>query len=89
MIGCLLVAFCTSDTEQRSVELQHSFGSGSVMKLVNVLGDDRALSSLLGKSTLQLGNGQMCRIGLFASHQLSTIVIKLPDQGWIPEKIVV
>lgn len=67
-----------------AVDFQEVFGSGTAVELVDVLSDDRDLTSLFAQSLLTLGNGQVGGVGVFCEHDLAAVVVKLPNAGGIP-----
>lgn len=66
------------------MELQDVSGSGTAMELVDVLSYDCNLAPLLAESLLALRDGQVSRVGILREHDLTAVVIKLPDTRRIP-----
>lgn len=62
------------------------FGTGTVVELVNVLGDDYHRAALLAEPCLTLSDGVVCCVGALAQCHLPPMVVELPDTGWIPGK---
>lgn len=69
-----------------TMELQDVSGSRTAMELVYVLSDDGNLAPLLAESLLRLSDGQVSRVGILCEHDLTAIVIKLPDTRRIPRE---
>lgn len=67
-----------------AVDLQDVLGSGPAVQLVDVLSDDRDLATLFAQALLALGYGHVGRVGVFGEHDLTAVVVKLPDTRRIP-----
>lgn len=65
------------------MEFQDVFGSSSAMQLVDVLSDDRNAASLFAQSLLAPRNGQVGGVWVFGEHDLTAVVVKLPNTGGI------
>lgn len=66
------------------MDLQNASGSSPAVELIDVLRDDRDLASLPAEPLLALGDGQMGGVGVFGEHDLTAVVVKLPNAGRIP-----
>lgn len=66
------------------MDLQEAFGSSAAVELVDVLGDDRDLATLPAESLLTLCDGLVGGVGLLGEHDLTAVVVKLPNAGRIP-----
>lgn len=64
-----------------TVDLQQVFGPGPAVQLVDVLGDNGHFSALFGEPLLALGDGQVSRVWVLGEHDLTTVVIELPNPG--------
>lgn len=64
--------------------LQEACGSSAAVELVDVLGDDRDLATLPAESLLTLCDGLVGGVGLLGEHDLTAVVVKLPNTGRIP-----
>lgn len=62
------------------------FGSSTTMELVNILSDDCDLTSPFAQSLLTFSNGHVGSVGIFCSHELTAIMVKLPNTGRVPGK---
>lgn len=67
-----------------AVDLQEVCGSSAAVELVDVLGDDRDLATLPAEPLLTLGDGLVGGVRLLGEHDLTTVVVKLPNAGRIP-----
>lgn len=65
------------------MDFQDVFGSCAAVELVDILSDDCHLTSLFAQSLLALSNGQVGGVGIFCEHDLSAIMVKLPNTGRI------
>lgn len=66
------------------MDLQNISGSGAAVELIDVLRDDGDLPSLPAEPLLTLGEGQMSGVGVFGQHDLTPVVVKLPDARRVP-----
>lgn len=57
------------------------FGSSAAVKFINVLSDDGDSAALPAQTLLALGDGQVSGVRSFRKHDLTTVVVKLPDAG--------
>lgn len=60
------------------------FGSSASVEFVDILSDDCNIASLFAQSLLTLRDGQMSSIGIFGEHDLTAVVVKLPNTRGIP-----
>lgn len=66
------------------MDLQEACASSAAVELVDVLGDDRDLATLPAESLLALCDGLVGGVGLLGEHDLTAVVVKLPNAGRIP-----
>ena len=69
----------TSDAarlEQFTMHMDHMHRTGALMKVVDILGDERQMTSALGQSCLQSGKSEVRRIGLRAHQVPATSVVE-------------
>lgn len=69
-----------------AVNFQDAFGSSAMVELIDILSNDCHLASLFPQSLLTLSNGQVGCIRIFCEHDLTAVVVKLPNTGGIPGK---
>lgn len=77
---------CPHQTSLLTVDLQDVFGSSSVVELVDVLRDDGDLAPLFAQTLLTLSDGQVSGIGIFCEHDLTPVVVELPNTWGISGK---
>lgn len=63
------------------MQLQDACGSSPAVELVDVLRDDRDLATLPAQPLLALGDGPVGGVGLLGEHELTAVVVKLPNAG--------
>lgn len=63
------------------MNLEHVFGSGLAVQVVDALCDHHHGASLLPQTGLALRDGQVGGVGLPAQSQLPSVVVELPDPG--------
>ena len=68
------------------MDLQHVFGAGPAVELVDVLGDDHHGAALFAQARLALSDGVVRGVGALAQRHLPPMVIELPDSGGVPRE---
>lgn len=66
------------------MDFQDVVGAGAAVELVNVLRDHRNRAALSAQSLLALSDGQVGRVGGFCEHDLTAVMVKLPNTRGVP-----
>lgn len=68
------------------MDFQQVFRSSAPVQLVNVLSDDGKFSALFAEPFLALCDGQVGRVGVLGEHDLTTVVVELPNTRGVVSK---
>ena len=62
------------------MQLEEIFSSSFPVELIDVLSDHDHAFALLFEPLLGVSNGYVRRVGMLRQHELSPVVVELPDQ---------